>query len=143
MCDRATMPFRSGLERRVQPLALAGTDARPFPSPPSSTMVPPCSSRTVFATLIAGACIWISPTVSAADVEPRTMAIRGIFTPFQTDQASLAPDGKHLAFEKHEGERLFLELVDLETNHVVELPLMSDVAAPLSGIAEKVPSRIT
>lgn len=82
-------------------------------------------------------------SLSAAEVKIRTDAIRGIFAPFQTDQAALAPDGKHLAFEKREGDRLFLAIVELATNRVVELPLMSDIATPLSGVAEKVPSRIT
>ncbi|HEX2851693.1 MAG TPA: alpha/beta fold hydrolase [Opitutaceae bacterium] len=79
----------------------------------------------------------------ALAVEPRTAAIRGIFAPFQTDQAALAPDGKHVAFEKREGDRLFLAIVDLTTNKMVELPLMSDLATPLSGMKEKVPTRIT
>jgi pimeloyl-ACP methyl ester carboxylesterase len=82
-------------------------------------------------------------TLSAAEFEPRTAAIREIFRPFQTDQAALAPDGKHLAFEKREKDQLFLAIIDLETNRVMELPLMTDVAAPLSGMAEKIPTRIT
>jgi dienelactone hydrolase len=79
----------------------------------------------------------------ATDTDHRTAAIRDIFRPFQTDQAALAPDGKHLAFEKRANEQLFLAIIDLATNKVMELPLATDIAVPLSGVDEKLPGRIT
>src|SRR5436190_5190022 len=79
----------------------------------------------------------------APETEHRTAAIRDIFRPFQTDQAALAPDGKHLAFEKPANEQLFLAIIDLATNQVMELPLTTDIAVPLSGVDEKLPGRIT
>ena len=105
-------------------------------------MIQPHSFRFA-STLMAGALVCVNFAAVAADIEPRTAAIREIFKPFQTDQAALAPDGKHLAYEKRENDRLFLTIVDLEKNQMMELPLMNDIAAPLSGVKETIPTRIT
>jgi len=40
--------------------------------------------------------------------------IAAYFRPYQTDRASLAPDGRHLAYSLHEGETVYVLIVDVD-----------------------------
>jgi dipeptidyl aminopeptidase/acylaminoacyl peptidase len=110
-------------------------------------MITPQSWRCVLLGVVWCAILAVDLGAARGDSDPpvtraRSDQIAGIFRPFQTDRASLAPDGKHVAYEERRDGRLFLILLNLETNRAVELPLTEDRAMPLSGVTEKVPARI-
>ncbi len=81
--------------------------------------------------------IVVAPAVGAPD------PIAEIFQPFETELASLSPDGKHLAFSQKKGSRMYLTLRNLETNETKSIPVADDYVAPLSGVKEATPTRIT
>ena len=88
-----------------------------------------------FACVCALATLLVTSAAADSAAEPRLARIEAIFKPFQTERAALAPDGRHLAYELRRDERLFLVIVDLTTNHAIELPLVEDRPIPMSGVS--------
>jgi dipeptidyl aminopeptidase/acylaminoacyl peptidase len=66
-----------------------------------------------------------------------------IFRPFETDQVTLSPDGRHLAYTERSGENLDLVIRDLDANKLVRVPVGEARALELSGAKEKTPARLT
>jgi dipeptidyl aminopeptidase/acylaminoacyl peptidase len=66
-----------------------------------------------------------------------------IFRPFETDQVTLSPDGRHLAYTERAGEKLDLVIRDLDANRLVRVPVGEARAEELSGAKEKTPARLT
>lgn len=66
-----------------------------------------------------------------------------IFRPFETDQVTLSPDGRHLAYTERSGEKLDLVIRDLDANRLVRVPVGEARAEEMSGAREKTPARLT
>jgi dipeptidyl aminopeptidase/acylaminoacyl peptidase len=66
-----------------------------------------------------------------------------IFRPFETDQVTLSPDGRHLAYTERSGEKLDLVIRDLDANRLVRVPAGEARAEEMSGAKEKSPARLT
>jgi dipeptidyl aminopeptidase/acylaminoacyl peptidase len=82
-------------------------------------------------------------SVDAADDKAATERIARLFAPLRTDTASLSPDGKYLAYSEHEKGQLDLMIVNLELNKARRIEVAKDTAESMSGIKEKLPSRLT
>jgi dipeptidyl aminopeptidase/acylaminoacyl peptidase len=66
-----------------------------------------------------------------------------IFRPFETDQVTLSPDGRHLAYTERAGEKLDLVIRDLDANRLVRVPVGEARAEEMSGAKEKTPAHLT
>lgn len=77
----------------------------------------------------------------AADVTDDDLA--QIFRPFEGEQITLSPDGRHVAYTERTGEELFLVLRDLEKNTRTRVPVAAAKAEELSGAREKTPASLT
>jgi pimeloyl-ACP methyl ester carboxylesterase len=102
-------------------------------------MIPP---RFAFAF---GACCFLCPAFDAAP----TLAsdplenLSVIFRTFETDQVTLAPDGAHVAYTEHLGDKLFIAIRDLKTNKLVRIPIGVDHVEDYSGAREKKPASVS
>src|SRR2546421_349778 len=73
----------------------------------------------------------------------RADEIEDIFKPFDTDQASLSPDGKHLAYSLRSQNIVYVMIRDLETGAVMRCAMVEDDVDAFAEKKEKIPSRIT
>lgn len=93
---------------------------------------------------VASVCLLLG-TLSAVHslAQSRAEELALIFRPFETDQVTLSPDGRHLAYTERHGEKLELVIRDLDANRLVRVPLAVARAEELSGANEKTPARLT
>jgi dipeptidyl aminopeptidase/acylaminoacyl peptidase len=75
--------------------------------------------------------------------QSRTDELALIFRPFETDQVTLSPDGRHLAYTERAGEKLDLVIRDLDANRLVRVPVGEARAEEMKGAKEKTPARLT
>ena len=85
------------------------------------------------------------PTLVAPEaVEERFV---DLFKPFKTDQATLSPDGKYIAYSVREGETLSIVVVEIDNPGKIKTKvtvISDDMATPMLGIdsKEKTPGKI-
>lgn len=84
-----------------------------------------------------------SARAASAAEDDAAARIARLFAPLRTDAASLSPDGKYLAYSEHENGQLNLLILNLETNRARRIEVAEDYAEPMSGIKERLPSRLT
>lgn len=80
---------------------------------------------------------------SPLPAQSRAEELALIFRPFETDQVTLSPDGRHLAYTERAGEKLDLVIRDLDANRLVRVPVGEARAEEMSGAKEKTPARLT
>jgi pimeloyl-ACP methyl ester carboxylesterase len=95
-----------------------------------------------FLPLLAAASLLAADPPPAA-VDPAPVDLAGYFRPFQTDRAALAPSGRHMAYPRRQGDRLFLVILDLEQKTEQQLPLANDEVEAMSGAKQPTPLRLT
>ncbi|MEY4941266.1 MAG: hypothetical protein RIQ93_3001, partial [Verrucomicrobiota bacterium] len=81
--------------------------------------------------------------VPALAQEDSAAKIARLFAPFSTDMASLSPDAKYLAYGLHQNGSLSLMLLELASNKAKRVALSDDYVEPMSGLKEKLASRLT
>lgn len=81
----------------------------------------------------------LGSTCHAASDDP----IKAIFRPFETENASISPDGRYLAYSFRSKHLVHLAIRALDTNETKLIPAAKDYVPTMSGLKEAAPARIT
>jgi pimeloyl-ACP methyl ester carboxylesterase len=82
-------------------------------------------------------------TDTAKKPAPTTEELTTWLSPYRTEQAALAPDGRHLAYTVHEGEQTMIVIVDVdEPSKKAVVPVGPDMIVRNSQDHERTPMRV-
>ena len=88
----------------------------------------------------------LPPVVVREDRLPKVLTsevLDSLYHPFTGDKIELAPDGKHIAFSLHEGDKIFLRIVDVDHPDNVRSISVNVDATPVRGEdTAKTPARV-
>jgi hypothetical protein len=94
-----------------------------------------------------GALLLLGASLSAAEPLAKkpaltTEELTTWLSPYRTEQATLAPDGRHLAYTVHEDEQTMIVIVDLDESSKKVVPVGRDMIIRDSKDKERTPMRV-
>lgn len=118
------------------------------PARPQTKRNPRFHPHLPFSSLALGLVLAVGTLLAADEPAPRspvltTEELTTWLSPYRTEQATLAPDGRHLAYTVHEDEQTTIIIIDVdEPSKKAVVPVGPDMVIRDSGDSERTPIRV-